>query len=560
MNTNQRWIATVLALAGPLMVLGIWEALARSGVVNPLFYPPPTSLIETARELARERLWDDLRASLTRVGAGFIIAAVPGVLLGTLMGVWWPLRALLSPVASAAFAIPKIAILPLVIIIFGIGESSKIAMVAISVFFLVVLSTMSAVLEVDRAYFDVARNAGANFFEQMRTVAIPGALPGIFTGLRLALGFSLLVIVGTEFLASRNGIGHLIWNSWQTFAIEKMYVGLVVTGILGWLLNLIMDEIERVFMPWKAPSSRGAMIPVPQVVRDWYMATRPFSFTASVIPVLVGTFLAAQQEGNFKWPLFGMVMLASVMVHAASNLVNDYFDWRNGADKPAALGRGGAIQRGIIKPRGIFWFGIVLFVVATALGLVIVWMVGWQVLLFALPSLAAAYFYTGGPKPLGYVALGEATVFIFMGPMIVLGSYFVQTEQITWTAFLISVPVGLMVTAILQANNIRDIADDLEANKRTVATFIGRRWANLEFILLIAGAYAVTLVVALGGVTSAGLLIVFITLPRAITVIRTVLQRDEARALNYALRQTAGLHLQFGLLVSAVLLISAWTA
>ena len=560
MNTNQRWIATVLALAGPLMVLGIWEALARSGVVNPLFYPPPTSLIETARELARERLWDDLRASLSRVGAGFIIAAVPGVLLGTLMGVWWPLRALLSPVASAAFAIPKIAILPLVIIIFGIGESSKIAMVAISVFFLVVLSTMSAVLEVDRAYFDVARNAGANFFEQMRTVAIPGALPGIFTGLRLALGFSLLVIVGTEFLASRNGIGHLIWNSWQTFAIEKMYVGLVVTGILGWLLNLIMDEIERVFMPWKAPSSRGAMIPVPQVVRDWYMATRPFSFTASVIPVLVGTFLAAQQEGNFKWLLFGMVMLASVMVHAASNLVNDYFDWRNGADKPAALGRGGAIQRGIIKPRGIFWFGIVLFVVATALGLVIVWMVGWQVLLFALPSLAAAYFYTGGPKPLGYVALGEATVFIFMGPMIVLGSYFVQTEQITWTAFLISVPVGLMVTAILQANNIRDIADDLEANKRTVATFIGRRWANLEFILLIAGAYAVTLVVALGGVTSAGLLIVFITLPRAITVIRTVLQRDEARALNYALRQTAGLHLQFGLLVSAVLLISAWTA
>lgn len=559
MNTNQRWVATLLALAGPLMVLGIWEALARSGVVNPLFYPPPTSLLETTRELARDRLWDDLRASLTRVGAGFIIAAVPGVLLGTLMGIWWPLRALLSPVASAAFAIPKIAILPLVIIIFGIGESSKIAMVAISVFFLVVLSTMSAVLEVDRAYFDVARNAGANFFQQMRTVAIPGALPGIFTGLRLALGFSLLVIVGTEFLASRNGIGHLIWNSWQTFAIEKMYVGLIVTGILGWLFNLIMDEIERMFMPWKAPSARGAMIPVPQVVRDWYMATRPFSFTASIIPVLVGTFLAAQQDGDFKWLLFGMVMLASVMVHAASNLVNDYFDWRNGADKPAALGRGGAIQRGIIKPRGIFWFGIALFVVSTALGLLIVWMVGWQVLLFALPSLAAAYFYTGGPKPLGYVALGEATVFIFMGPMIVLGSYFVQTEQITWTAFLLSVPVGLMVTAILQANNIRDIADDLEANKRTVATFIGRRWANMEFILLIAGAYAVTLVVALGGVTSAGLLLVFLTLPRAITVIRTVLQRDEARALNYVLRQTAGLHLQFGLLVSAVLLVSAWT-
>jgi 1,4-dihydroxy-2-naphthoate polyprenyltransferase len=177
-----------------------------------------------------------------------------------------------------------------------------------------------------------------------------------------------------------------------------------------------------------------------------------------------------------------------------------------------------------------------------------VYMVGWPVLLFALPSLAAAYLYTGGPKPLGYIALGEATVFLFMGPVILVGSYFVQTGQVTWTALLLSIPVGLLVTAILQANNIRDIADDTEAGKRTLATYIGRRWANREYV-------AITLI-AIGGALPAGALIVFLTLPRAIEVAKIVLRRNEARALNAALRQTAGLHLQFGMILSAVLLIA----
>ncbi|HUG14279.1 MAG TPA: ABC transporter permease, partial [Thermomicrobiales bacterium] len=187
-TTSRRWLALVLALLGPFVVLGIWEALSRTGTINPFFFPAPTSLRSTALDLIRTgELWDHTRASLTRILVGFTIAAAPGVLLGVLMGLWWPLRAMLTPVAASAFAIPKIAILPLVIIIFGIGETSKIAMVAISVFFLVVLSTMSAVMEVEQVYFDVARNANASLWQQILTVALPGALPGIFTGLRLAL-------------------------------------------------------------------------------------------------------------------------------------------------------------------------------------------------------------------------------------------------------------------------------------------------------------------------------------------------------------------------------------
>ncbi len=557
MTSTQRWITFLLAILGPLIVLMVWEGLSRAEVINPIFFPPPTSLEGTARELINSgRLWDDTRISLTRIIVGFVVAAFPGVLLGLLMGLWWPLRALLNPVASALFAVPKIAILPLVILIFGLGEDSKIAMVALSVFFLVVINTTAAVVAVDRAYFDVARNANAPWWKQITTVALPGAMPAIFSGLRLALGFSLLVIVGTEFLAAGDGIGYLIWNSYQILAIEKMYVGLIVTALLGWLLSLGMDAIERIAMPWRVEQGSRLHLPVPEPIHNWYMATRPFSFTASIVPVLVGTLLAAY-EGEFDFTMFALVVVASVLVHAGSNLVNDYYDHVKGADAPHQLGRGGMIQRGLISPRAILIFGLVLFAVATLLGLYVVYLAGWLVLIFAIPSLAAAFFYTGGPKPLGYVALGELTVFLFMGPVIVAGSYFVQTGSVTWTAILISVPIGLLVTAILQANNIRDISDDLAANKRTLATFIGRRWAVREYVILLLGAYAVLGFITLGGLIPASALLVFLTLPKAIELVRVVRNRTSPAALNLALRKTAGLHLQFGSLLSGVLLVAA---
>lgn len=553
----RRGLAFALALLGPLVVLVVWEILARTHTINPLFFPPPTSLEATTRDLiASGRLWDDVRISMLRIGGGFLIAAIPGVAIGVLMGLWWPVRAFVSPIAAAFFAVPKIAILPLVIIIFGIGETSKVAMVAVSVLFLVVLATMSAVLEVESAYFDVARDSGASTWQQVRTVALPAALPGIFSGLRLALGFSLLVIVGTEFLAAKNGIGYLIWNSYQTFAIEKMYVGLIVTGLLGWLLNLVMDELERVAMPWRSPAGRRLSIPVPDTVRDWFMATRPFSFTASIIPALVGTALAAY-AGEFSLGLFLLVALASLLVHAGTNLVNDYFDDKHGADTAETIGNAGFIQTGTISPRAILIFGFVLFGVATVLGLLIVARVGWPVLLFAIPSLLAAYFYTGGPRPLGYVALGEATVFLFMGPMIVVGAYYVQTGSVSWEAVMLSIPIGLLVAAIIQANNIRDIPNDAAVGKRTLATYIGQRWARREYVALVVGAYVITALVAVGGLLPAGLLVVFLTLPRAIELVRIVSRRDDAGMLNNALRLTAGLHLQFGALMSLVLLVAA---
>lgn len=251
--SRRRTTELLLTIAGPAIVLLIWEALSRAEAIDPLFWPAPSSLWDTLVELFTEDdLLGDIGISLYRILMGFLLGTIPGVILGLAMGLFWPVRVFLMPIASAIYAVPKIAILPLVIIAFGIGELSKIMIVAISIFFLVALNTMSGVLSIDSQYRDVARNLGASKWELFWTVALPGSLPAIFTGMRLSLGFALVVIVGAEFLAADKGIGFMIWQSYQTLRIKQMFVGLVLTGIMGWALTLVIDTLERVVVPWRA--------------------------------------------------------------------------------------------------------------------------------------------------------------------------------------------------------------------------------------------------------------------------------------------------------------------
>ncbi len=241
-----------LTIAAPLLLLAIWELLSRGGVLNPIFWPRPSSLIDTFwRMVTKEGLMTDIRISLLRIIGGFLLGAVPAVVLGLAMGLFWPVRVFFMPLASAIYAIPKIAVLPLVIIAFGIGEASKLVIVAVSIFFLVALNTMSGVLEIDPTYRDAARNLGASRWELFYSVALPGALPQIFTGLRLGLGFALIVIVGAEFLAAKRGIGYQIWEDYQTLRIKQMFVGLVVTAMMGWGLTMLLTGLERLAMPWR---------------------------------------------------------------------------------------------------------------------------------------------------------------------------------------------------------------------------------------------------------------------------------------------------------------------
>lgn len=251
-RTQRRVIEAVLTVAAPALILLVWEALSKSKRIDPIFWPAPSELWPSFRKLIDDgSLAADVRLSLLRILGGFLLGSIPGIALGLAMGLFWPIRAFFMPVAVAFYAVPKIAILPLVIIAFGVGEESKLAIIALSIFFLVVLNTMSGVMEIDASFPDVAKNLGASKWDLFWTVALPGALPAIFTGLRLALGFSLIVIVGTEFVSQSPGVGRLIWDSWQTLAIKKMYVGLVVTGLMGWVLTIALDLVERLVLPWK---------------------------------------------------------------------------------------------------------------------------------------------------------------------------------------------------------------------------------------------------------------------------------------------------------------------
>jgi NitT/TauT family transport system permease protein len=239
-----------------LAVLGIWELLSRASIIDSRFWPAPTSLLDTLwAEIESGALFTNIRISLVRVVLGFVIAAVPGVAIGLAMGLYWPLRVFLMPVATAIYAIPKLAVLPLVLIVFGIGEGGKIAIIVVSIFFLIVLNTMSGVLAIDPVYRDVAKNLGASRWEIFSTVAWPGALPAIFTGFRLAIGFALLVIVGTEFLDGNkrepNGLGWYIIRSWNLLQIDDLFVGLLVIGLLAWILNVLIELAERKLLPWR---------------------------------------------------------------------------------------------------------------------------------------------------------------------------------------------------------------------------------------------------------------------------------------------------------------------
>ena len=240
-----------VAFLAPLLLLGLWELLVRVRVLDARFFPAPLSIVGTFVELASTSLPGHIGVSLSRAAVGFVLGAVPAVGLGVVMGLVPLVRAALQPLIGALFPIPKVAILPLVMLIFGLGEQSKWAIIAIGVFFQVLIATAAGVANIDRIYLDVGRNYGASRLATLWTIALPGALPLIFAGLRLGWGVSLLLLVTAEMVAARSGLGYLIWQSWQTFAIEEMYVGLVTIAGLGILSFWVLDAVEAWLIPWR---------------------------------------------------------------------------------------------------------------------------------------------------------------------------------------------------------------------------------------------------------------------------------------------------------------------
>jgi 1,4-dihydroxy-2-naphthoate octaprenyltransferase len=278
--------------------------------------------------------------------------------------------------------------------------------------------------------------------------------------------------------------------------------------------------------------------------------------TASITPVLAGT-AAAVHDGFFRPLVFLAALGGAVAIQAGTNMVNDYYDYARGVDTGTSIGPGGLIQHGLLSPHAVLAGGLALFASGAALGLWLVTVAGWPLLIAGAVSILAGYAYTGGPLPLGYIGLGDLVVLVFMGPVIVLGAYYVEARTLGAAAWWTSVPIAALVTAILVVNNVRDLDGDRRSGKRTFATLIGDRGARLEYALLVVVAYAGIMAgVVLRGVPAAALA-AFLTGPAAVSLCRRMTRETDPLALTRALRDTARLHQRTGLLLTLALVVTA---
>jgi 1,4-dihydroxy-2-naphthoate octaprenyltransferase len=292
-------------------------------------------------------------------------------------------------------------------------------------------------------------------------------------------------------------------------------------------------------------------------LRLWLVAARPRTLPAAIAPVLVGTALAGTED-VFKPLRFAAALAGSIFIQIGTNLANDYSDARRGADTEDRLGPVRVTAGGLMPPKRVLVGTWVAFGIAVAAGAYLAAVAGWELLVVGVLSIAAGVLYTGGPRPYGYEGLGELFVFVFFGLVAVGGSYFVQTEDLTWEAVALGVPVGLLAAAILVVNNVRDIETDRRAGKRTLAVRLGRERAVRVFGAMLALAYvALPVIWLLSDALDAWLLIPFLSLPLAPPLTRTLATHRDGPALNKLLADTGRLLALFSVLLAAGLLMSS---
>lgn len=291
-------------------------------------------------------------------------------------------------------------------------------------------------------------------------------------------------------------------------------------------------------------------------LKVWFLATRPWSFTMTAISVGVGGAIAALAGAFDVWLLI-VTLIGAICVHGATNLINDYFDYKSGVDRPGApttLYRPHPLVQGLISPNAVLGVSLGLYGIAALIGLYLIWLKGLALLWFVLVGAIASFFYTATPIRYKYFALGELSVFLMWGPLMVGGTYFVQTGSLSPNALLISLPFGLLVALVLLANNLRDIAYDGSVGIKTIGTLLGQRKTLYLYHGLIILAYlAVIALIALKILSPWGLL-VFFSAPRAVRLIRTMQQQipNDADARTAQLDTLFGIWLIVGLVLQRV--------
>jgi len=295
-------------------------------------------------------------------------------------------------------------------------------------------------------------------------------------------------------------------------------------------------------------------------VKAWIQASRPFSFTASMAPVFLGAALVPFLEQSARWELMPLIVIASLLIHAATNMVSEYFDYVKGVDRPDTHGGSRVIVDKLLRPKQVFWGSIVLFGITACIGLVFVAICGWPILLLGLIGILGGFFYTATPVGYKYLGLGDLLVFILMGPLMVIGSFYVLTDTYQNEVLLISLPVGCLVAAILSGNNLRDILHDTQAGINSTASVLGHRLARVEYSGLVVGAYVVTVGMIAFGVLPLWSVLTLLTVPAAVKNIKAAMQSnlqspEQIASLDV---QTAQLHLPFGVLLMISVLLGAF--
>lgn len=238
---------------GTLVVLTVsWELASQYGFIASQFFPPPTEIFQRFGQMyIQGEFLDHVGISLWRITIGFFVGAVLGIVTGLVMGISPTVRSIIDPWVSILYPFPKVVLLPVLFSLFGVGETARILTIAISVFLLVAINSMAGVIEIDRVYFDAARDNDVSRVSLLWEVILPGALPHVFTGLSLGMGLAFILIVVIEMIGADAGLGYVIWDSWGKFTITRMYVAIVTINVFGIVYIYGIEWLGKVLTPWK---------------------------------------------------------------------------------------------------------------------------------------------------------------------------------------------------------------------------------------------------------------------------------------------------------------------
>lgn len=287
----------------------------------------------------------------------------------------------------------------------------------------------------------------------------------------------------------------------------------------------------------------------------WKM-TRPHTLTATFAPVILGT-VASLYEAEINWLLFITMMLACLALQIATNLFNEYYDFKRGLDTADSVGIGGGIVRHGLKPKNVLTFAILLYIVAAFIGMYICMNSSWWLVVIGLFGMAVGYLYTGGPLPIAYTPFGELFSGLLMGTCFVLIAFFIQTNTLTVESILISIPIGILVGAINMSNNIRDIDEDIKGGRKTLAILLGREKAVAALAIAFFISYFWIVSIVLMGYISPWTLVMFLGLKKPISAIQSFQKgAKDPQHMRVAMKSTAMTNTVFGFLLSAGLLIS----